>query len=78
MWEQLIIAIIVAIVSALLAPKPPKPQDAQLKSPEFPTIEDTEPLIVLFGTKPLKKNNVVWFGDLKTEPIYSESGGKKG
>jgi uncharacterized membrane protein YkvA (DUF1232 family) len=77
MFIQLIIAIIIALVSYLLAPKPPRPTDAVPQTPDgIPTIDDTAVVGVLFGTRVLKQNNVVWYGDLKTTPIKLSSGGK--
>lgn len=79
MWLQFAVSLFLAVVGQLLAPKPPKPQDASVLNPEgIPSVGDTEPVAVLFGTRELPKNNVVWYGDLKTVPIRSEeSGGKK-
>lgn len=77
MWVSLIWAIVFAIVGQLLAPKPPKPIDAVAQNPDgIPGVEDTAVVAVLFGSRELRQNNVVWYGDLKTTPIKSDGGGK--
>lgn len=74
MWIQLIIMIVIAIISALLAPKQ---QDAVVQTPgNVPSIADTQQVPVAFGTCAFSQPNVCWYGDLMTNAIES-SGGKK-
>ena len=75
-WAQLIVWIVTALVQYALAPKPPKPQAAELKDFDAPTAEEGRPVPVVFGTVLVKSANVVWYGDLRTTPIKSK-GGKK-
>lgn len=59
-------------IGALTAPKPPKPRHAQptgLEQFSVPTAEEGRAIQVLFGKKYIKGPNVVWYGDLKSEPV---------
>lgn len=77
MWMSLLWAVIFAIIGVLITPRPEGPKNAEVQAPEgIPTIEDTEPICVLFGSRELKSNNIAWYGDLKTTPIKSDGGGK--
>jgi hypothetical protein len=68
--------VVSAIISNALAPKPPKPKPASLQDFDAPTAEEGRSIPVVFGTVWLKGPNVLWFGDLQSEPIKSK-GGKK-
>ena len=74
MWVQLAIIVVMYIISSLLAPKPVIP----LAQPPqgVPSISDTQPIPVVFGTCDMDAPNVVWYGDLRTDPIYASSGSK--
>ncbi len=76
MWVQLILLVVSYIVSAALAPKPPKPKSAALEDFDIPLAEQGRPIPVVFGTMLISGPNVLWYGDLRTTPIKS-SGGKK-
>lgn len=76
MWVQLILLVVSYIVSAALAPKPPKPKPAALNDFDIPMAEQGRPIPVVFGTVLLTGANVMWYGDLRTTPIKSK-GGKK-
>lgn len=76
MWVQLILLVVSYIVSAALAPKPPKPTPAALNDFDIPLAEQGRPIPVVFGTMLLTGANVMWYGDLRTTPIKSK-GGKK-
>ncbi len=59
-------------VAELTRKSPPTPQQAQptgLEQFTVPTAEEGRPLQVLFGKKYIEGPNVVWYGDLKSEPI---------
>lgn len=68
----LVISLIVARASAPKAATPP-PGDI---SGNIPTAEAGKAIPVLFGTRIISQPNIVWWGDIKTVPIYSD-GGKK-
>jgi len=73
----LIIAIIAIVLAIALAPKPPQPKPASFDPNSVPTAEEDRPIPVLFGTQLIRGPNVVWYGDLSTEPIPLDTGGKK-
>jgi len=76
MWWNLGILLVSALVSAALAPKPEKPKPATLDEFDAPTIEDGQEFSVGFGTNKQKGANLLWYGDLSTDRIWSK-GGKK-
>jgi hypothetical protein len=73
-WEYLIVLVISALVSAALAPKPPNAEPPELSDVDAPTAEEGKPIPVVFGTVMLSGPNVLWYGDLRTTPIKSDSG----
>lgn len=77
MWVQVILWVVSAVLSYLLAPKPQNAKPAGLGDVNAPTAEEGREIPVLFGTRDFSGPNVVWYGDLRTTPIKS-SGGKKG
>lgn len=74
-WVQAALFIVSAVISYALAPKPPKPRPAALSDFDAPTAEEGRPIPVVFGTVWLRGPNVLWYGDLRAEPI--KKGGKK-
>lgn len=63
-------------VLSYFMPKPQTTPPAGLNSIQAPTAAEGGSIAVLFGTKVVKGPNVVWYGDLKTQPIQGK-GGKK-
>ena len=76
MWWQVVVWVVMSVISAALAPKPPKPKEAVLGDFQVPTAEDGREIPVLFGTRDITGPNVVWYGDLKTTAVKAK-GGKK-
>lgn len=80
MWAILVKifwAVVTSFIVGLLTPRP-KAKNAEPRNPTgIPTIEDDAIIPVLFGTRELKQNNVLWYGDLYAQPITKKSGGKK-
>lgn len=74
-WVYLVVLVVAAVVSYALAPKPPSPKPPALEDFDIPTAEQGRPIPVVFGTVTITGANVVWYGDLKTDPI-KKSGGK--
>lgn len=74
---MLIVWIATTIAMYLLTPKPAKPENAKPGQIEAPTAEEGRSIPVLFGSRRIEGPNVVWYGQVKTDPIYSEGGGKK-
>ena len=70
------VLLISAVVAYALAPKPPKPKPASLADFDIPTAEQGRPIPVIFGTVLVTGPNVIWYGDLGTEPIKAKSGKK--
>jgi hypothetical protein len=76
MWQFIAGIAIALIASFVLRPKPQTQPPAGLNDIKAPTAEDGREIPVLFGCRPIRGPNVVWYGDLETQPIKSE-GGKK-
>lgn len=76
MWYLVLLVASYFLYSAL-APKPPSPKPAELTDFDAPTADEGRPIPVVFGAVLLTGPNVVWYGDLGTEPIKSGGGGKK-
>jgi len=76
-WLQIGLAVLNLALSYYLRPDPPSgPSPASIEEVDVPTAEEGKPVPVLFGRRQIKAPNVVWYGDMNTEPIKS-SGGKK-
>lgn len=65
-----------AALSAILAPKPTKPERASLSDFEFPQVDESTPQCVVFGDVWIEDWTVLWYGKLRTKAIKSD-GGKK-
>jgi hypothetical protein len=78
-WWGIIFFIGSLVLGYLLRPKmnytAPKP--AGIDEFDFPTASPGREIPVVFGTRWVRGPNVVWYGHLKVDPIYSSSGGKK-
>ncbi len=68
-WVQIIVMIVLAVISYALAPKPPKPKPPSLEDFSAPTAEEGRSIPVVFGTVWIRDPNVIWYGDLRTEPV---------
>jgi len=77
MWWNLLIFVVGSFISAALAPRPPAPKPAALSDVDAPTAEEGRPIPVVFGAVLIRGPNLVWYGDLRADPIYSEGRGKK-
>ncbi len=73
---QAIIMIVAIIIAVALAPKPPQPKPAALADFDAPTAEEGKPYCKVFGEAWVNDPNVLWYGDLSSEPIRKK-GGKK-
>jgi hypothetical protein len=76
MWQFIAGIAIALIASFVLRPKPTVQPPAGLEDIKAPTADDGRELPVVFGCRPVRGPNVVWYGDLRTTPIKSK-GGKK-
>lgn len=68
------ILIVSALISYALAPKPPSPKPARLKDFDIPTADEGRPIPVVFGTVRVTGSNVIWYGNLRADPIKSSAG----
>lgn len=79
MWGWIILYVVSALISALLAPRQ-KTQNAKpgtIGDKDMPIASQSTPVPVVFGTVHLTQANVVWWGNLEIAPIRKSSGGKK-
>lgn len=76
MWVQLAIFVVSMVLSYVLAPKPPAPQAPPVGQEQAPTAQEGTPIPVVFGEVLVKNSNVVWYGDIRVDPIMSDGGGK--
>ncbi|AKH36902.1 MULTISPECIES: hypothetical protein [Nitrosomonas] len=76
MWFQIIAFALSAVLSAVFAPKPPKPASSNLDDFNVPTVSEATPIPVVFGTRWINQANTVWYGDFKKTAIKSSSGKK--
>lgn len=63
-------------IQAIMTPKPEKPKPAALDEFEFPQIDEGTPQCVVFGDVWIPDWHVLWFGNLRTSEIKSESAKK--
>lgn len=64
------------VLSYLLRPKQPQPQPPSLQDFKLPTADEARPIPVVFGTVRITGANVVWYGDLGTQPVKTSTGKK--
>jgi len=76
MWAivALVLMVVSAVLSVALAPKPIPPAPSTLADVNAPTAQGGIPIPVVFGTVMIQNPNVVWYGDLVTQPIRAPSG----
>lgn len=64
------------VISYAMMPKPQNAKPPGLSEIKVPTAEVGREIPVLFGTRDIESANVVWYGDIRLEPVKSK-GGKK-
>jgi hypothetical protein len=74
-WFALFLFVGTTVLSALLQKKPKDVQPSSLGDFQAPTAEEGRAIPAIFGTVKLAAPNVVWFGDLRIDPIKKKSGG---
>lgn len=72
-FAQLAIMIVSALLSAALAPKPPKPKPAALADFDVPLSEQGRSISVVFGEELIEDPNVLWYGDLASKPVKKKA-----
>lgn len=74
---QFFVGVALALLSTFaLRPKAQTQPPAGIGEVKAPTAEDGREIPVLFGCRYVRGPNVVWYGNLRTDPIKSK-GGKK-
>lgn len=73
-WVYVAVIAVSAVVSYVLAPKPPKQKPPSFEDFEFPTAEEGRPIPVVFGTVQVTGPNVVWYGDLGYKSVKTKNG----
>jgi hypothetical protein len=76
MWVQIAIWIAILIIGVAIAPKPKSSTPTPGEPDGIATAEAGKAIPVLFGTRLIQAPNVVWWGDVATNPIQSSSGKK--
>jgi hypothetical protein len=61
----------------LLTQKAPDPTSSKPGNVETSTAEEGGNIPVLFGTRHIATQNIVWYGDIRILPVKKSSGGKK-
>ncbi len=73
-WVLVAIVVATTVLAGLLAPRPPGAKPSALGDFQAPTAEEGRIIPVIFGTVKIAGPNVVWYGNLRTEPIKVRSG----
>ncbi len=74
---QLIIAIVLAVISYLITPRPDAQASNATEELEAPTAEAGRPMAVVFGTITVKSLNTLWVGNRAKRTYKTKMGGKK-
>lgn len=75
-WWYIVVFIVALVAAYSMMPKPQNQPPAGLGDIQAPTAEEGREIPVLFGTRDVAGPNVVWYGDLRVDPIRKK-GGKK-
>ena len=68
-FTYIAVLIVASFVAYALAPKPEAPKPAALNDFDLPTAEEGRAIPVIFGTVWITGPNVIWYGDLASQPI---------
>lgn len=73
-WYTLIYWVIVTAITIALTPKPEfeNAKPSRLGDFKFPKTEEGSPVALWWGRLRMRAPNVLWYGDLKAEPIYKK------
>jgi hypothetical protein len=75
-WAALVIAVVAVILAFVLAPKPTQQTPPEFEELDVPTAKEGIPIPEIHGTYTVKSSNVVWYGDVAYEPVFTEGEGK--
>lgn len=73
-WIYLIVLVIALIVVVATLPHPKSQKPPALGDLNVPTVEDGRDITMIFGTVWIGDPNVINYGNLRTRPIYADSG----
>ncbi len=74
-WFALLLFVGSTVLSALLQRRPKDVQPSSLGDFTFPTAQEGRVIPIVYGTVKISAPNVIWYGDLKVDPIKKKSGG---
>ena len=78
MFWYWIAVIVISIVAYACMPRPKPPAiAAKAGQIEMTIAEEGGTIPVVYGTRILTSNNIGWYGDQSTTPVYQNSGGSK-
>lgn len=77
MWWFVAIVVVALVTACALIPRKRTQNNAQSQDFTTPTVEEGIPMVVVFGTRLIKAPQVVWFGDVRRDPIKKKTS-KKG
>lgn len=69
-----IVMFVVAVLSYVMRPSPPKPSPASIEDFDLPSPDEGTPQRVVFGERRCKQWEVLYYGNLRTRSIRSSSG----
>lgn len=75
-WQQIIVAIVLQVISSLFRPKPESPNPATTEDLDVPTAQEGDSMRVIFGTPKMQNSNIVYYSAVSTKAVKSK-GGKK-
>ncbi len=75
MWWYIAVFIVALVISYAITPKS-EPQSSKPGNIDTPTADEGGDIAVLFGTRDIHRQNIVWYGDISAIAI-KKKGGKK-
>lgn len=73
-WVYIIVMVVALIAAVALTPKPKSPKPASLQDFDVPTAQDGREVTDVCGTVWIDDPNVIWYGDLYTQPVRADGG----
>ena len=73
MWFFVIGLVAALAISIALIPRPNKRTTPEQGRIQGASAEEGKSIPVLFGTREISSQNIVWYGDIKTEPVKQSS-----
>jgi len=70
-WYALVVAIVIAVVAIVMAPKPPDAAPPSLDEFDIPTAEPGREIPKIWGRRRIKSPNIVWYGDISYIEVKS-------